>query len=134
MIKYNGSDNHSSAREFPSAVDEYIYTELKQGSLLGPFIEPPHDNYIWSPLMTRPKGEGRRVILDLSFGSHSVNKNTETSLYDGMPFALKLLNLDSVLQQLERFDQDARLFKGDISLILHLHLEMGAWAQEMRFI
>ena len=65
--------------------------------------------------MTRPKGEGRRVILDLSFGPHSVNKNTATCVYDGLPFTLKLPNLDSILPQLEKLDQDACLFKVDVA-------------------
>ena len=70
MIKSNATDNHSSARNFPSAVDKYIHTELKEGTLLGPFKEPPHENYTWSSLMTSPKGDGHRVIqiclLDLT--------------------------------------------------------------------
>ena len=60
-------DNHSSAREWPEAVTEFIKEELDQGALLGPFDEPPHPNFTWAPLLTRPKGRGRRVILDLSF-------------------------------------------------------------------
>ena len=65
--------------------------------------------------MTRPKGDGRRVILDLSYGSNSVNKNTHTGLYDNTPFTLKLPNLDTLLPQLEHLDQDACLYKVDIS-------------------
>ena len=112
-IKCNAEDNHSS--EFASAVEDYLHTECQEGALLGPFESPPHTKFTWSPLMTRPKGEGRRVILDLSFGSYSVNKNTDTSTYDGLPFKLTLPNLESILPQLEQLDQDAFLFKVDVT-------------------
>ena len=114
-IKVNAQSNHSSATFHPQAVDQYIDLELEHGALLGPFRDPPHPAFTWSPLMTRPKGEGRRVILDLSYGSNSVNKNTHTGQYDNTLFTLKLPNLDSLLPQLECLDQDARLFKVDIS-------------------
>ena len=51
-IRSNANENHSSAREFELAVDEYIQSELKAGALLGPFDNPPHDKFTWSPLMT----------------------------------------------------------------------------------
>ena len=35
--------------------------------------------------------------------------------YDGLPFTLKLQNLDSILPQLEKLDQNACLFKVDIA-------------------
>ena len=114
-IKLNAETNHSSATLHPQAVNQYIDLELDHGALLGPFSTPPHPAFTWSPLMTRPKGEGRRVILDLSYGTNSVNKNTHTDLYDNTPFTLKLPNLDSLLPQLEQLDQNARLFKVDIS-------------------
>ena len=41
--------------------------------------------------------------------------SSNTSLYDCLPFTLKFPNLDSVLPQLEKLDQDACLFKVDIS-------------------
>ena len=114
-IKVNAETNHSSATLHPQAVDQYIEVELNHGALLGPFRDPPHPTFTWSPLMTRPKGDGRRVILDLSYGSNSVNKNTHTGLYDNTLFTLKLPNLESLLPQSEHLDQDARLYKVDIS-------------------
>ena len=126
IIKSNPTDNHSPARNFTSPVDDYIHTELNEAALLGPFKESPHENYTWSPHMTHPKGDGHRVILDMSFGSHSVNYNTDTSLYDGLPFILKLPNLDSILPQLEQFDQEACLFKIDISCVFrNVHIDPG---------
>ena len=65
--------------------------------------------------MTRPKGSGRRIILDLSYGEGSVNKATDRDLFDGKPFKLKLPSLDALLTILERLGPDARLWKVDIS-------------------
>ena len=94
-------DNHSSAREWPQAVSEFIKEELDQGALLGPFDEPPHTHYTWAPLLTRPKGNGRRVILDLSFGDYSVNGATCKEFYDNSSFTLKLPSLDNLIGALQ---------------------------------
>ena len=75
-IRNNANDNHQSATEWSGQVQEFINAVLAHGALLGPIEETPHLNFTWAPLMTRPKGKGRRVILDLSFGDHSVNKAT----------------------------------------------------------
>ena len=57
-IKNNATENHTSAKQFSQAIDEYIGAEINYGALLGPFDHPPHRNFTWSPLMTRPKGPG----------------------------------------------------------------------------
>ena len=111
----NAMVNHASANKFPEAVSEYIDTELKHGALIGPFDNPPHGNFTWSPLMTRPKEKGRRVILDLSYGDNSVNKATSRDHFDNVQFQLKLPNLDVLIPHLERLGSHARLFKVDIS-------------------
>ena len=114
-IKSNAKDNHASALNFPEAVDEYIAAEKREGTLLGPFQVIPHEQFTWSPLMTCPKGLGRRVIVDLSFGDYSVNNATNTQVYDATPFHLKLPVLDGLIPDLERLGSEARLFKVDIS-------------------
>ena len=107
--------NHASGNKFPKAVSEYIDTELKHGALIGPFDNPPHENFTWSPLMTRPKEKGRRVILDLSYGDNSVNKATSRDHFDNIHFQLKLPNLDVLIPHLEKLGSHAKLFKVDIS-------------------
>ena len=114
-IKNNSKDNHASALNFPEAVEEYITTERTHGTLLGPFQVIPHDTFTWSPLITRPKGLGRRVIVDLLFGDYSVNKATDRDVYDSSPFMLKLPVLDALIPELEKLGPEARLFKVDIS-------------------
>ena len=111
----NAENNHHSALLYPEAIDEYINTELQLGAVLGPFDQPSHPGFTWSPLMTRPKGMGRLVILDLSFGDFSVNKATEHTHYDHTPFLLKLPNLDGLVETLDALGDHARLFKVDIS-------------------
>ena len=82
---------------------------------MGPFDEPPHPHYTWAPLLTRPKGKGRRVILDLSFGDYSVNGATCKEFYDNSSFSLKLPSLDNLVGTLQSLGIDARVFKVDIS-------------------
>ena len=114
-VKSNAKDNHASALNYPEAVEEYIKTEKSHRTLLGPFQVIPHSKFTWAPLMTRPKGRGHRVNIDLSIGDHSVNKATARQAFDSQPFTLKLPTLEALIPQLERLGQDARLFKVDIS-------------------
>ena len=88
-IKNNATENHTSANQFPQAIEEYIGAEINYGALLGPFDHPPHRNFTWSPLMTRPKGPGRRVILDLSLGTF---QSTEPRIRNVMMAPHLLLN------------------------------------------
>ena len=93
-------DNHSSANEYAQEVDAFLCKEMKEGALFGPFDEEPHPAFTWAPLMTRPKGSGRRVILDLTYGDHSVNNYTDKCCYDGTPFSLTLPTLDALIPTL----------------------------------
>ena len=115
LISNNAEENHQSALQYPESIDEYINTELQLCALLGPFHQPPHPCFTWSPLMTWPKGAGRHVILDLSFGDFSVNKATKRVHYGHTPFSLKLPNLDGLINTLNTLGDHARLFKVDIS-------------------
>ena len=51
--------------EHPCDVEAYIKKEKEQGVLLGPFDEVPHIDYHCSPMLTRHKGDTRRVTVDL---------------------------------------------------------------------
>lgn len=80
-------DNHPSARDYPSHVQDFLDKECGHGVMLGPFPSPPFTPWVQvSPLMTRPKKEEgkRRVILDLSFPEgRGVNAGILMNCYEG---------------------------------------------------
>ena len=115
VIEPGAKDNHTSAKAYSGEVSHFISEELEHKALLGPFDQVPHPDFTWAPLMTRPKGSGRRVILDLSYGDFSLNKATDRLKFDDRPFSLKLPSLDHLLPDLEKWGSEARLFKLDIS-------------------
>ena len=108
--------NHSSATQYPEAIDAYIEKELQEKALLGPFSHTPHGSYHCSLLLTRPKGEGkRRVIVDLSYGQHeAVNGVPDRDSYEGIPFTLQLPTLDHLLSQIVTM-KNPYLIKADIA-------------------
>ena len=70
------SDNWPSALQLAAQVSEVIRSDLAAGKVLGPFTQPPFQNYIVSPLGAFLKRDGIkiRLIHDLSFPkSSSVN-------------------------------------------------------------
>ena len=76
--------------------------------------EIPHPEFTWSPLMTRPKGNGRRLILDLSYGENLVNNATSKETFNESTFKLTLPSLDNFLPALGKLGSNARLYKIDI--------------------
>ena len=90
--------NHHSAESFPEAIDDYLRTELNHGAILSPFHNVPHQQFHCSPLLTRPKDNGkRRVILDLSFPKGaSVNTFVDREHFDHCRFKLKFPTIDDV--------------------------------------
>ena len=60
---------HRGVLTFPSAVQEYISSEISLGRVAETFADPPfHDGFVVSPLNTVAKRDSneRRVIVDLS--------------------------------------------------------------------
>ena len=111
----NANDNHASAKAYLDEVSSFIKEELSYNALLGPFDYQPHPSFTWSPLMTRYKGAGRRIILGLSYGEASVNKATDKHVFDEIVFSLKLPSPDALLPTLNRWGPHAHIFKLDIS-------------------
>ena len=76
-------ENHQSSLRFKEAVAGFLQTETLEGAILGPFSFPPIQDLHCSPLLTRPKGPGkRRVIVNLSWPiGYSVNDHVQTNSY-----------------------------------------------------
>ena len=74
-LKNTDVTNHFSALQYPKAVTDYLYKEVKLGAILGRFDNIPYHKFHCSPLLTRPKElDKRRVKLNLSYpSSNSVN-------------------------------------------------------------
>ena len=107
--------NHPSAMQFKSFVRDYLYKEVEQGAILGPFSEPPFDNLHTSPLMTRPKDvTGRRIIVDLSWGDPNSVNACSTEYYQGLEYVLKYPTIDIIVQRVRQLGPRAQIFKVDI--------------------
>ena len=72
-IEYQGphldlpAPNLTSASQHPSAIDNYLHSECKQGRMAGPFNEPPFSPFHCSGMGVVPKQDGSwRVITHLS--------------------------------------------------------------------
>ena len=119
-------DNHASANEYKEDIDAFFRKELEEGALFGPSEEEPHPSFTWALLMTRPKGTGRRVILDLTYGDHSVNNHTDRCCYNGVPINLTLPTLDALIPTLQSLGTEARVFKIDIARAFrHVPIDPG---------
>ena len=106
-IRRNATKNHhNSAINDSLEIDSFLEKELQEGAIFGPFDEIPHPEFTWSPLMTRPKGNGRRVILDLSYGENAANNATSKETFDEATFKLTLPSLDNLLPALRELGGD----------------------------
>ena len=107
--------NHSSANAYPSCIDQYIETEIQNGAMFGPFVEPPFKQFHVSPMLTRPKdGTKRRVIVDLSWeGSASINAHA-TACYDATAYKLTYPSIDVIAERVVDIGKDALIYKIDL--------------------
>lgn len=114
--------NHYSAIAYEVQVQNYISTELKGGSLLGPFTSQSPPFIPWyqtNPLMTAPKNStstSRRVIMDLSWPTgHSVNDGIPSDQYDGTPCKLHLPRTDDLIELILEHGPSCYLYTRDIA-------------------
>ena len=61
--------NHSTAKQHPACIQEYLKTEISHRAIMGPYSKPPIQGLHCSPMLTHPKAgsENRRVSVDLSW-------------------------------------------------------------------
>ena len=109
--------NHYSARQFPANIKSYLDKEISLGAILGPFPEITFNKFHCSPLLTRPKDNGkRRVILDLSFPKGaSLNDAVDSEAFGGTPFTLKFSTVDDILDKIRSAKDRILLSKIDIA-------------------
>ena len=109
--------NHYSAKQFPADIKLYLDKEISLGAILGPFPDITFQKFHCSPLLTRPKDNGkRRVILDLSFPKGaSVNDAVHRDAFDGTPFTLKFSTVDDILEGIRSSKGRVLLSKIDIA-------------------
>ena len=93
----NKNDNHAPAVRHAEANDAYIAIEKGDGALFGPFESEPHPEFTWSPLMTRPKGVGHRVILDLSFGASQLTKEFPSQIWYVLLWQRRVIQFTTIL-------------------------------------
>ena len=92
--------NHQSADTYPIHVDEYIDKELRAAALSGPYTDPPFTPWFASsPIMTREKsgGQGRRIIVDLSYPDGGVNQFITPHVFNGRDAIHNLPTIDSAV-------------------------------------
>ena len=78
--------NHQSAEKFPAHIDKYVQRETEEAALSGPYHTPPFTPwFVASPIMSREKsgGDGRRIIVDLSFPNGGINQYIAPHVFDG---------------------------------------------------
>ena len=110
-------NNHYSAKQFPADVQLYLDKEISLGTILGPFSKVVSKKFHCSPLLTRPKDNGRRrVILDLSFPKGaSVNDAVVRESFDGTTFRLKFPTVDDILDKVRAIGGRVMLSKIDVA-------------------
>ena len=118
LMPSNDFRNHSGALDFPSAVDNYLSSEIKLGSVCGPYARNPFSGDVaLSPLNSVPKPDSdeRRFILDLSWpSSSSVNDGISKHFYLGEPVTLRYPTVDDIADRIVRLGTGCLLFKRDL--------------------
>ena len=123
-IPYSGprierfSPNHGSARLQPDIIINRLNEEIELGRVAGPFLEPPINNLIISPIGLVPKstpGEFR-LIFDLSY-PHGSSINSGISKEDS---SVIYTNFDEVIRMVREEGPGSHLFKIDIKSAFRL--------------
>ena len=114
-------NNHFSALQYPTAVQEYLDKEKSLGAILGPVNGVDYPGFHCSPLLTRPKDpDKRRVVPNLSYPhGHSLNVNVDKLHFDGKKFVLKFPSVDDIVNEICKYSTEVLISKIDISRAFH---------------
>ncbi|CAF1606702.1 unnamed protein product, partial [Didymodactylos carnosus] len=108
--------NNRSARDAPKVVEDLINKALKQGYMIGPFVEPPFDTYRISPIGVAYGKYNRkpRLIVDLSAPYNNPSHPSINSLIDKEEFSLSYVRCDDALQIVNSLGINTSMVKTDI--------------------
>ena len=110
------TQNHSSAYEYYSFLDEFMSKEISLTGITGPVSTPPFDSTKVSPLMTAVKKPGsRRPVFDASHGDYSVNNNTPEKEYLGGEYQFSFPTVLDLAQIVVKLGKGCLLWKRDLS-------------------
>ena len=111
-------ENHKGALEHEKAIDDYLQGEIKEGHVMGPFLDSPFDQPVKiSPLSSTPKKNTseRRIIMDLSFpAGDSVNDGIPKGSYMGESTDINYGSVDQLAKIIHEKGQGCLLFKIDL--------------------
>ena len=100
VLTPTASYNHRSAVQFAAHIDAYVDKELVELALSGPYSRPPFTPwFVSSPMMSKEKsgGDGRRVIVDLSFPDGGINQHIAPHIFDGEEAVHNLPTINSAV-------------------------------------
>lgn len=109
------SRNHYSANSNPSAIAHELERELCLNRKIGPFLHPPYENFVGSPMGAIQKKRSMpvkwRIINDLSWPEgHSINDGISKDDY-----SCNYDTLDTAITHLKRLGKGALMSKLDLS-------------------
>ena len=110
--------NHTGARDYPEAIEDYLIQGVNKGHILGPFQVSPFDTgTAISPLNTVPKKDNasRRIILDLSAPRGcAVNESIPKDSFLGVPLRLHLPSVDNLVSLVKEQGVGCFMYKRDL--------------------
>ena len=110
------TQNHSSAYEYFSFIDEFITKEILLNGISGPFSSPPFEVTKVSPMMTSAKKpSSRRPIFDASYGDFSINANTPEKEYLGGEYQFTFPTVLDLADIITKLGRGCLLWKRDLS-------------------
>ena len=121
------SENWPSATQYGEAVENSIRDDLAKSRKLGPFLQPPFENFVVSPLGAFPKKHSPdkyRVIFDLSYpAGKAVNDHISPD-----KFSLTYMTIDDVVYKIQEYGPGALVAKLDLeSAFSHILVRPQDW-------
>ena len=109
LIFQNNTNKHNSAINNKRAVTEYFTEETKHLAMAGPFDSQPFDNIHFSPLLVRPKPNGKhRVMADMSWPQGGgVNACVPDGRLDCLHIKLAYPTIDNLVAQISKLGPHA---------------------------